>query len=181
MSPEQARGQTADQRSDIFALGATLYEMIAGRPAFLRSTPADTLSAILTEDPPAIASSPEDPVPPALGPLLRRCLEKHPEQRFQSTRDLGFALRVLSGSTTRNAASIPSTRSRAGRRLLPWVVGAVVVGAVASFVLRRSPGPAIEPLRPIPFTAFRGQEVAPSFSPDGSQVAFAWTGEDEVE
>ena len=154
--------------------------MLSGRPAFLRSTSADTLSAILTQDPPEIAPSPDNPVPAALGPILRRCLEKDPGQRFQSARDLGFALSVLSGSTTSDVAGTRSARPRARRWLLPLIVGAVVVGAVASLVLRRSPGPPTEPLRPIPFTAFRGQEVAPSFSPDGSQIAFAWTGEDEA-
>jgi hypothetical protein len=178
MSPEQARGGTADSRSDIFALGATLYEMVCGRPAFLRSTAADTLSAILNQDPPALASSPDNDVPAALGPILSRCLEKDPGQRFQSARDLGFALRVFSGSTTGDVAGVPAVR-RSGRRWLLALVAAAVVAAAASYLLRPSPRPASEPLRPIPFTAFRGREVAPSFSPDGSQIAFAWTGEDE--
>jgi serine/threonine protein kinase len=146
--------------------------MLSGRPAFLRSTSADTVSAILTQDPPEIAPSPDNPVPAALGPILRRCLEKDPGQRFQSARDLGFA--------TRDVAGTPSARPRAWRWLLPLIVGAVVVGAAAFLVLRRSPTwPSTEPLPPVPFTAFRDQEVAPSVSPDGSQIAFAWTGEDE--
>jgi len=179
MSPEQARGGTADSRSDIFALGATLYEMVCGRPAFLRSTAADTLSAILNHDPPALVPSSDNTVPAALGPILCRCMEKDPAQRFQGARDLGFALRVLSGATTSDVADTRSALPRVRRWLLPLVVAAVVAVA-ASYLLRRSPRPPTEPLRPIPFTAFRGQEVAPSFSPDGSQIAFAWTGEDEV-
>jgi len=179
MSPEQARGEAADARSDIFALGATLHEMISGRPAFLRSTTADTLSAILNQDPPALAPSSDNSVPAALGPILSRCMEKDPAHRFQGARDLGFALRVLSGATPGDEAASRSARRSVRRWWLPVVVGALAVGAVALQVIRRFPGSMAEPLSPIPFTAFRGQEAAPSFSPDGSQIAFAWTGEDE--
>ena len=107
MSPEQLRGEPADPRSDLFALGATLYEMLAGRPAFLRATPAETISAILRHDPEPIGPSPSGPVPPALEPIVRRCLEKEPEERFQSAKDLGFALRSVFGSTSGAGTSIP--------------------------------------------------------------------------
>jgi WD40 repeat protein len=105
MAPEQARGEPADARSDIFALGATLYEMLSGRPAFLRASAAETVAAILGQDPAPIDSSAEDPLPAALEPIVRRCLEKIPEERFQSARDLGFALGTLTDS--RPLAAIP--------------------------------------------------------------------------
>ncbi len=95
MSPEQVRGQTADHRADIFAFGAILYEMLAGKRAFQKPTAADTQSAILNEDPPSI-SQVTTSIPPALQRVLHRCLEKNPEQRFQSASDLAFALDALS-------------------------------------------------------------------------------------
>jgi serine/threonine protein kinase/Tol biopolymer transport system component len=95
MSPEQVRGQHTDHRTDIFAFGAILYEMVMGQRTFQRETEADTVSAILNEDPPPISQlSPETPL--ALERVIRRCLEKNPEQRFHSTSDLAFALEALS-------------------------------------------------------------------------------------
>jgi eukaryotic-like serine/threonine-protein kinase len=92
MSPEQLRGQPADRRSDIFSLGAILYEMLSGRRVFSRSTPVDTIGAVLKEDP-AELSGTVDGLSPGLERIARRCLEKDPEARFQSARDLGFALK----------------------------------------------------------------------------------------
>ena len=98
MSPEQARGSSADTRSDIFSLGCVLYEMLTGRRAFSRPTAPETLTAILNEDPPDVSESGRQ-VPAGLSRLLRRCLEKNPEERLQATRDLAFDLRsILSDS-----------------------------------------------------------------------------------
>jgi serine/threonine protein kinase len=108
MSPEQVRGHVTDHRTDIFALGAILYEMVTGQRAFQRDTEADTVSAILNEEPPSISQlSPEMPL--ALERVTRRCLEKNPEQRFQSASDLAFALEALSdpGTITSGAHPIP--------------------------------------------------------------------------
>jgi serine/threonine protein kinase len=97
MAPEQVRGQTVDHRADIFAFGAILYEMLAGKRAFQKPTSADTMSAILNEDPPEISQATAS-IPLALQRLVHRCLEKNPEQRFQSASDLAFALDALSDS-----------------------------------------------------------------------------------
>jgi serine/threonine protein kinase len=97
MAPEQARGRAADARSDIFSVGAVLYEMLSGRRAFRGPTPADTLAALLTQDPPDI-SDVSQPVPPALERVVRRCLERSPEERFQSARDVAFGLQAVCGA-----------------------------------------------------------------------------------
>jgi eukaryotic-like serine/threonine-protein kinase len=95
MSPEQVRGQKADHRTDIFSFGAILYEMLSGKRAFQKSTSADTMSAILNEDPPAISELNTN-IPPGLQRVVHRCLEKNAEQRFQSASDLAFALDAAS-------------------------------------------------------------------------------------
>jgi eukaryotic-like serine/threonine-protein kinase len=108
MSPEQVRGQVTDHRTDIFAFGAILYEMVMGQRAYQRDTEADTVSAVLNEEPPSVSQlSPEMPL--ALERVIRRCLEKNPEQRFQSASDLAFALEALSdpGTITSGAHPIP--------------------------------------------------------------------------
>jgi Tol biopolymer transport system component len=174
MSPEQVRGEPADARSDLFALGTTLYEMLSGRPAFARRTHAETASAILGHEPDPIgSSSTSGPVPPALEQLVRRCLEKEPGERFQSARDLGFAMGALAGPTDGAAP--------AGRlRLASWtlVAGLLMAGVVAgTYRLRRHADPPLPAMTVVPLTAYPGQEVAPTFSPDGSQVAFAWSPE----
>ena len=119
MSPEQVRGQPVDHRTDIFAFGAILYEMLAGRRAFQRSTSAETMTAILNDDPPAISQTGPS-IPPALQRVVNRCLEKNPEQRFHSASDLAFALDALSdsGASPALGAQVPS-HSRA-RRALVW-------------------------------------------------------------
>jgi hypothetical protein len=90
MAPEQVRGQEADHRADLFSFGAILYEMLTGQRAFGGGSVGEMMSAILKEEPPELAEINEK-VPPQLERILRRCLEKRPEQRFQSASDLGFA------------------------------------------------------------------------------------------
>src|SRR5262249_25219478 len=91
MSPPQVRGKPADARSDIFSFGAILYEMLAGQRAFHGDSAADTMSAILKEDPPELSVTNQN-VPAGLDRIVRHCLEKSPEQRFQSVRDIAFDL-----------------------------------------------------------------------------------------
>jgi len=104
MSPEQVRGGAAEAPSDIFSLGCVLYEMVAGQRAFSRPSAADTLAAILGQDPPELGKSGKE-VPAEFEPVIRRCLEKNPGERFQSARDLAFRFReILSGSASQDKA-----------------------------------------------------------------------------
>jgi len=115
MSPEQVRGQVVDHRTDIFAFGAILYEMLMGRPTFGRPTSADTMSAILNEEPAPISElAPETPV--ALQRVVLRCLEKNAEQRFQSASDLAFALEALSGSAIAAPTGTPAIPKEDGKK-----------------------------------------------------------------
>jgi serine/threonine protein kinase/Tol biopolymer transport system component len=149
MAPEQVRGLPADHRCDIFAFGAVLYEMLSGRRAFKHDTAAETMTAVLREDPPELAEGSAQ-IPPALGRIVRRCLEKDPEQRFQSARDLAFALTNLEASSSSKLAAQAESRSRFGKRTL-WfaaVCAATVVGALSLAALAglfSQPGP--HPLR----------------------------------
>jgi len=136
MSPEQVRGQPADQRSDIFAFGVVLYEMISGKKAFVRDSAAGTLSAILEHDPPDLAAI-GHPVAPAVERIVRRCLEKKPEDRFHSAHDLALALEAA--STGELAAARPGTPARLAvrRRWLAVTVAAVAVLAVVAWLALR--------------------------------------------
>jgi len=130
MAPEQVRGEPSDPRTDIFALGAVLYEMLSGVRAFRRDTTAETMTAVLKDDPPE-ASGGGRSIPPALERIVRRCLEKDPEQRFQSARDLSFALSALSGSEASGAAKVTTAPPRS-RPLLPWLAAALGVVALVA-------------------------------------------------
>jgi serine/threonine protein kinase/Flp pilus assembly protein TadD len=115
MSPEQVRGKPSDARSDIFSFGSILYEMLSGRRAFHGDSAADTMSAILREDPPDLSST-NRLIAPALDRVVRHCLEKSPEQRFQSARDIAYALEeTLAGATASAAPAPPPPRARPRR------------------------------------------------------------------
>jgi eukaryotic-like serine/threonine-protein kinase len=126
MSPEQVRGAAVDHRSDVFSFGAILYEMLAGERAFLRDSDVETLMAILKEEPPPL-SLPGRPVPSELADLVAHCLEKRPEERFQSARDLAFALKVveregrpISGSASGPAAAAAASGAETSIAVLPF-------------------------------------------------------------
>ncbi len=141
MAPEQVRGMAADLRTDIFAFGAVLYEMLSGERAFRRDTTAETMTAVLKDDPPDL-SAVGQVVSPALERIVRRCLEKNPEERFQSARDLSFALGALSGT---DASAMARAVAAAPRSLpiLRWVLTglALVAVAAAAWMIARRPQP----------------------------------------
>jgi serine/threonine protein kinase/tetratricopeptide (TPR) repeat protein len=137
MAPEQVRGRPADARSDIFAFGAILYEMLAGRRAFHGETPADTMSAILTKDAPELSATNRQ-VSPGLDRVVRHCLEKDPERRFHSAHDLAFDLEALSDASGARPAPAPSARS--WRRLAIPLLGAAILAGAVFLVWRRSSG-----------------------------------------
>jgi TolB-like protein/tetratricopeptide (TPR) repeat protein len=133
MSPEQVRGQSLDHRSDIFSLGIMLYEMLSGQQPFARDTAADTVSAILSKDPPPLPAR-EREMPAALPGVVSQCLEKRPEDRFSSAHDLALALRLLSGP----AEAGPLQKAVVMPARSPWrrlVVAAVAAVALAAVVM----------------------------------------------
>src|SRR5947199_2231611 len=142
MSPEQLRGKTADHRSDIFSFGAILYEMLSGKRAFRGDSMAETMSAILREDPPDLSET-NKTVSPALERLVRHCLEKNPEERFHSARDLAFAIESLSGAATSSGQTMTDVTATERRELpgisrlfanarLAWIVAAVFLIALVT-------------------------------------------------
>jgi eukaryotic-like serine/threonine-protein kinase len=175
MAPEQVRGAAVDHRTDIFAFGAVLYEMLGGRRAFGAESAADTISAVLNGEPPEL-EPPGGPLPPALDRIVRRCLEKPPDLRFQSAHDLAFALGTLSihGSGALPAASDAAPRAGAHARL-PWAIAALAVAGAAAAWIASGRTSVTEPPWQY-FTAVTdaaGVETSPALSPDGSSVAYA--------
>lgn len=145
MSPEQVRGKPADHRSDIFSFGTILYETVTGKQTFRKPTSAETMSAILNEEPEAISQLAPS-VPPGLERVVRRCLEKAPEQRFQSASDLAFALEALSDSAITSPSGVHAQQSAKPnrRRIVLAGVGVVVVliaGAVLIYFGMQPPAP----------------------------------------
>ena len=176
MSPEQVRGKTADARSDIFSFGAILYEMLSGRRAFHGDSAADTMSAILKEDPPDLSVTNQS-VPPGLERIVRHCLEKNPEQRFHSAHDVGFALEALSQTSAPQAAAPSAIRAR---RIPPlvWLLAGLAAGAALAWLAGKRAAPAAqrgsEARTPIfrRLTNLSGLEDFPTLSPDGQLLAF---------
>ena len=182
MAPEQVRGQAADQRADLFALGAVLHELLTGRAPFGRETPAETMTAILREDPPELTEV-DTKIPVGLARLVQHCLEKNPSERFQSARDLVFSLKTLSSETPSSGMSVPGMAApRAFSKLagwwsLVWVAGAVALLALGVIVgahwLAPPPGPDRATILDVALPADVEVEYpSAAFSSDGSQFVF---------
>jgi eukaryotic-like serine/threonine-protein kinase len=187
MAPEQVRGQSTDHRSDIFSFGAILHEMLTGRRAFKRETMAETMTAILKEEPEDLSASLPN-ISPSLERIVRRCLEKKPERRFQSTHDLGFALEALSAPTSASGGgltaaanvAVAETTKSVWRGRTPWLMaGVFALLAAAGFGLwyfsRSSTGARAIWLAfsPPPSLAFNDKEYDYAvISPDGQKIAF---------
>ncbi len=143
MSPEQIRGTAAGAPSDIFSFGCVLYEMVAGRRAFARPTRPETMTAILNDDPPDLADTGKE-VPAELCAVINHCLEKDVEQRFQTARDLAFALRAPAGPAVEKPR-------RASNRWILAAAAAVLLAAVSVAIWRGMSGAAIDSLAVMPF------------------------------
>jgi eukaryotic-like serine/threonine-protein kinase len=179
MSPEQVRGQPVDSRSDIFSFGAILYEMLSGQRAFRGDSAADTMAAVLKEDPRDLSEINEN-VSPALERLVRHCLEKAPEQRFQSARDLAFHLDSLSSVSSASSAVRPAPRPPRRTRLALTVAGAVVAAALAAGAIwRLAASRTTEPPRYRQLTFRKGTILTARFTKDGESIVYggAWAGE----
>jgi Tol biopolymer transport system component/tRNA A-37 threonylcarbamoyl transferase component Bud32 len=180
MSPEQAEGKPVDARSDIFSFGSVLYEMVTGKRAFHGNTSIATISSILREEPMPIAGIAAEPIRRDLEKIIVRCLRKDVARRFQHIDDVKVALEELkqeldSGHLAPAGPAGPEKKARA------WISAAVILllAFAGAWVFRlRTPsehaGPAILPLATMPGTA-----LDPTFSPDGSQVAYVWSGENQ--
>ncbi|PYJ69101.1 MAG: hypothetical protein DME75_11685, partial [Verrucomicrobia bacterium] len=178
MSPEQVRGRPADHRSDIFSLGAILYEMLSGRRAFHSESAVETMSAILKEDPPDLSET-NQRISPALERLVNHCLEKNPEERFHSASDLAFAIEALSGTVSGSGKTItmamPTIRARTRERFI-WIaaIAVLLVSAIglAFAYFRRVPQEAhtmrffISPTEQASFSVS-------AISPDGRRLAIS--------
>src|SRR5215813_2074149 len=186
MSPEQIKGLRVDHRSDIFSFGSVLYEMVSGRRAFHGETQAETISAILHDDPPELWKTNDD-VPPAFECLVRHCLKKNAAERFHSAKDLAFSLESISGTSGASDAGIAGAPTLAHRPLWPKLLRSAVLTAslvsvflfvavvIMAWKMAGSPRPGdnsrLQGVTQV--TTWPGLDVHPSISPDGNSIAYS--------
>ena len=168
MSPEQVRGEAVDTRSDIFSFGALLYELLANKRAFQAQTAVESMSAILKEDPPELPAA----IPQAVRNIVQTCLEKAREQRFQSAKDLAFALRQSINATATATDTPALTKPTKPRRLLWMGAATIPLAALGGFLLAQYGSEPVDQLRITPFTSGRTSKMWPAFSPDGRSIAY---------
>jgi Tol biopolymer transport system component/predicted Ser/Thr protein kinase len=173
MAPEQARGQRVDPRADIFSFGAVLYEMVTGHYAFQGASVAEISTAVLRDNPKPLSDLASD-LPADFERVITKCLRKDPARRFQTAADLKVALEDLCEETksAERAAPVPPTRHRrAALVLVPALAGVAALG-LWWVVARPGARPASVEQRVVPLTTEPGDELMPSLSPDGTQVAY---------
>jgi serine/threonine protein kinase/Tol biopolymer transport system component len=174
MSPEQLRGKTVDHRSDIFSFGAILYEMLSGRRAFHGETEVDTMTAVLREEPPD-SNLEHAAIPAPYQDIVHHCLEKEPENRFQSAKDLVFALQTVSGSSPVRIAS-SSAHKQPKSKALPWMVAGLLALATILLSVAVWLRPPAEPPSYRRLTFEAGTIYSARFAPDGQSIVYgaAW-------
>jgi Tol biopolymer transport system component/tRNA A-37 threonylcarbamoyl transferase component Bud32 len=181
MSPEQAEGKSADASSDIFSFGAVLYEMLSGRRAFQGENQMRTIAAVLSEEPRPLHETVEG-ISPELERLVGRCLRKDPQLRLRSMADLKVALQELkeeseSGRLAPGAIAANRTSAAKWKWWLAAAAIAVIAGGALWYSLPRAKRIPLSPVKVVALTSNVGDEGAPSFSPDGNQIAYSWNGE----
>jgi len=175
MSPEQVKGKPADARSDIFSFGAILYEMLSGKRAFHCDSAAETMSAILREEPPDLSVTNQS-ISPGLERIVRHAIEKNPEQRFHSAHDVAFALEALSGLSASGLQPAPAPSTGKKFRLLPAAVAVLLVltAALAYFVGRRAANASRPGGASFQQLTFSQQSIFNArFAPDGRTIVYS--------
>ncbi len=183
MSPEQVRGKPADRRSDLFSFGTILYEMLSGQRAFRGETAADTITAILTKEPPDLTQTNRD-LHPGLERIVRHCLEKNPEERFESARDVAFDLEALSGVSASSATGSLAAAAAEARPRTRWtgpVFAAILLALAAGVAGGLLAGRRMSERTQISFrqlTFRRGPILSARFAPDGETIIYtaSWDG-----
>jgi eukaryotic-like serine/threonine-protein kinase len=178
MSPEQVRSRAVDHRSDIFSFGAVMYEMVSGRRAFVAESPAETMTAIVRSDPPELSTSGRA-ISPALDRVVSRCLEKSPEARFQSAKDLAFALEAVSTSSQLPIVEHTLAHVTARERLAWLLAGLFAVAAAAAAAAALMTRPTAVDRRVLRYTVSPPERIflppganTDTVSPDGRRIAF---------